>query len=947
MSDVDARSCIERLAALPESEREHEAGAAVVTEPVLLELTDEVRDLVMTDLDRALAMGDVLRLIADRLDLPLARARARSASAHALNYANRFEEAIILLEEAAAIAHGQGDPLEVARSDLAKIQSLARLGRFDEAIEAAERAERSFVSAGEPSLALRAVTNHAILLRMLGRWSESVDRFDRALELAVDDPTTTAQIQSNRAESLLELGRFESAERAFRESCGLLEGAGMERVAAIVRGNLADLLGRQGRLSEAMEQFEHARRFFERDRAAGDLARIEAELADVLAAVGMAADAASMYERSCQALEESGLAAEHARALSGLGALLVRDDPGRAHDVLARALTAFENLESASGMARVRLLQARLALRGSDLEQAAALASTPADASQESPVHTVIRAAIRAEIAIASGDLDDAASEIERALGLAQRLSLPPILADLHHRLARIRAEQGRTDEANDEFRRAMSQVERIRGALQGDRFRSAFLGERSEIYQDAADAILDAGSPSAHAEALGVAERARSRVLLDLIQGGVELAERASGGAESPDEARLLERLAAERARLNYLYSRLDPAGEEGSQRPLSDWLEDMRTAETGVTALESRLEASRAGRRIMATPAGAEELVASVSADRAMLVYARRRDGLGCYCVRNTGVDFVNLALPLDRLEELTADLGFQLRRVVTRGTGCSARAQRRLSSALRAARAVHDAVLTPVLPMTSGRARLTVVPFADLHLVPFSALHDGQRYLVERLAVSRLPSASLSRVIGGSDGAADAPALVVGAPDRFAPEIASEVEAVAAALPGSTLLVGERATGDALVSLIGGAGIVHIASHGMFPPGNPLASALKMADRWVSAREVFALRLPGSVVTLSGCETGRTEVDSGEEIYGLVRGFLAAGAEGVVSSLWAAHDRVARELMTRMYEDAPREGSPTARVFEGLRRAQLHAIGEGMHPGLWSGFVAVGAG
>ncbi len=119
-------------------------------EPVLLELVDEVRDLVMSDLDRALAMGEVLRLLSDRLDLPTARARSRSAWAHALNYANRFDEAIHALVEASAIALEHGDPLEDARASLAKAQSLARLGRFDEAIEACVYAERIFEADSKP-----------------------------------------------------------------------------------------------------------------------------------------------------------------------------------------------------------------------------------------------------------------------------------------------------------------------------------------------------------------------------------------------------------------------------------------------------------------------------------------------------------------------------------------------------------------------------------------------------------------------------------------------------------------------------------------------------------------------------------------------------------------------------------------------------------------------------
>jgi CHAT domain-containing protein/tetratricopeptide (TPR) repeat protein len=946
MSHEQARSEVERLLALGADDRELASSAPALSEPALLELIDEVRDLVMSDLDRALAMGGVLRMIADRSGASVPRARARSAWAHALNYANRFEEAIVALDEASAIAEECGDALESARAMLAKAQSLARLGRLEEAGSACVRAGEIFSRENQPALTLRAVTNHAIILRMLGRWDESVPLFDRALELASGDPPLRAQIQSNRAESLLELGRFQEAERAFRDSCELLERVGMERVAAIVRGNLADMLGRQGRLSEAIEQFELARRFFERDRAAGDLARIEAELADVLAETGLTGEAAELYARSCEALAGAGLVAERARALTGLGALLLDEDPSRARVALDGARDAWRSLDNEWWLRRISLLEAQLALRQGDIDAAQRGADLSDEPAHDPHMNRIIRRTIAAEIQQARGNADGARRMLEEAVGIAEELGIPPVLAGLHHRMGRLLAHAGRPDDAIASFERAIQEVERIRGALQGDRFRAAFMGDHSEIYHDAADLILDTRAGDAITRAFDISEQARARAMQDMIRGGVEIVGQLSSSPSQSDSS-LLERLGQERARVNYLFSRLDPTGEGGSSRPVSAWLEDLRETEARVTELETRLASSNEARTVLATPTPVSELIGSIPEGRVTLVFVRRNEGLGCYCLRRGEVRFHDLGVSAEECTELASAVGFQLRRAVVRGSVSSGRSGRRMASAVHALQGLYDAILRPIEAELARADRICVVPFGVLHTIPFGSLHDGERFMIERFPIVRLPSASLARTPEHAGAPETGHALVVGVADRFAPEIGAEARAVSGAIEGSILLLDEHARADPVFEAMSHANVIHIASHGVFPPGNPLSAALKMFDRWVTAREIFALRLNGSVVVLSGCETGRSETDRGDETYGFLRAFLAAGAGGVVSSLWAAHDGASRTLMTDMYTLAPEHGTPAERIFLGLRSAQLRAIERSLHPGLWSGFTAAGVG
>ena len=152
--------------------------------------------------------------------------------------------------------------------------------------------------------------------------------------------------------------------------------------------------------------------------------------------------------------------------------------------------------------------------------------------------------------------------------------------------------------------------------------------------------------------------------------------------------------------------------------------------------------------------------------------------------------------------------------------------------------------------------GTDALVVVPHRWAAPGAFHALYDGDAHVVERWAITTT-SSDLAPVAAP---VATAPAVVLAVPDAQAPLVAAEAEALATVLPDAQVLVGADATWDALRAAVPGPALVHIACHGLYQPGNPLFSALRLADRWVTSAEVLELDLRGSLVTLSACESGR---------------------------------------------------------------------------------------
>jgi len=130
-----------------------------------------------------------------------------------------------------------------------------------------------------------------------------------------------------------------------------------------------------------------------------------------------------------------------------------------------------------------------------------------------------------------------------------------------------------------------------------------------------------------------------------------------------------------------------------------------------------------------------------------------------------------------------------------------------------------------------------------------------------------------------------------------------------------------------------------VLHLACHGLYRSGNPLFSALRLADRWVNAAEILDLDLGGALVTLSACESGRPSRDSAEPV-GLAWAFLAAGASGVVVSQWLVDDDATSTLMTALYGHLAAGLGPA----EALRQAQLRVAASSPHPYRWAPFVYV---
>jgi CHAT domain-containing protein len=253
------------------------------------------------------------------------------------------------------------------------------------------------------------------------------------------------------------------------------------------------------------------------------------------------------------------------------------------------------------------------------------------------------------------------------------------------------------------------------------------------------------------------------------------------------------------------------------------------------------------------------------------------------------------------------------------------------------------LHDLyreLLAPVRAKLKGH-HLIVVPHELLHYVPFHALFDGSEYLIDSLTVSYAPSASIYVQHRRKEVNKTGCSLILGVPDSQAPSIYEELQAVAEIVPQAKVFLGTHASEAVLKEQGPRSRLIHIATHGFFRQDNPMFSGIRLGESRLTLYDLYHLKLPAELITLSGCSTGLNVIAAGDELIGLVRGLLSAGAQSLLLTLWDVHDSSTADFMKAFY----------ARLFHrpdravALRDAMIEVRQKYPHPYYWAPFFLVG--
>lgn len=590
-----------------------------------------------------------------------------------------------------------------------------------------------------------------------------------------------------------------------------------------------------------------------------------------------------------------------------------------------------------------------------------------------------------------------------RALELTLQAGYRHREAQVRFRLAQVYLELGRTADARRQAAASVEVAESVRSDFPGE-FRTIYLASAHALLGLYIDVLEESHrqEPDAGYDALAfrVSEQARARSLLDNLEtGGVRI-----GQGVDPELLRREEDL---RARLNQASDRQIslPPDAEDEARAVRDEIERLTAEYTHLDALiriRSPQYASLTRPTILSLQEVQDQLL---DRDTLLLEYQLGERKSLLWVVEKNAHSFYTLP-PRAEIEKTVLELVELLEAREPRRGETTRQRRLRIRNAEKeygARAAAVSRLLLADVDAISRHKRLLIVSDGALQYVPFAALPTPEgsdakagKPLIAEHELVRLPSASILAALRkqAAHRAPKAGTLAILAdpvlqPDdprltgnslehglsgsstqsggltrhhldasRFPrlPATQYEAEAIADLLPEAAVF---KATGFdasrklATSSRLRGYRIVHFATHSILDLEHPGLSGvvLSMYDRngnpvdgFLRLHDIYNLDLPADMVVLSACESYLGKEFKGEGLVGLVRGFMYAGADSVVASLWKVDDLATKELMVHFYQALSGDRKTAVAA---LRDAQLRLMEtpDWKSPFYWAGFIVQG--
>lgn len=263
----------------------------------------------------------------------------------------------------------------------------------------------------------------------------------------------------------------------------------------------------------------------------------------------------------------------------------------------------------------------------------------------------------------------------------------------------------------------------------------------------------------------------------------------------------------------------------------------------------------------------------------------------------------------------------------------------------------RELYNVLIAPISDKISTK-RLIIVPHGTLHYLPFQALQDQDgKYLFEKFQITYLPSASVMEYLSQKEDGRYDQILAFGNPTANREGCKSiefsrhEVERIGQVFLYSEIYTDSNATESVFRERATEHNILHLACHAELNSSYPMYSGLLLApsegyDGELDVHEIFTLDLDASLVVLSACQTGLGKLTTGDELVGLSRAFLAAGAHSLVSSLWTVYDESTGYFMECFYRNLQ-----THCKAESMQMAQLSTKEKYADIYYWAPFMLIG--
>jgi CHAT domain-containing protein len=912
---------------------------------VVAELTELVREQVRVDLQQALRIADAALGIANQLGDNLALAKAMRAKANTFYAKGEYAAAVDLHQQAVALFEAVGEINEVARTLSGSIQPLLLLGEYSRAFAAGERARKIFADEGNTWRLARLEINIGNIYSRQDRFAEAIDCYQRAYQglLEHNDAEGIAAALSNMATYYISLNDFPRALAAHKQARQFCEEQGMPLLVSQADYNIAYLYYLRGEYSKAIQMLRAASANSRKVADAYHQALCNLDLAELYLELNLSAEASELAHQGYEGFTKLRMGYESAKCLAF--SAIAASQQGHAFEGLklfSQARDMFVKEKNQVWPSLIDLYRALVFFEEGRYFEARRHCSAAWESfrSLNLPNKSALAQLLLARIALKTDDPEQAFRHASGALERVSALESPFLIYQAYLLLGNIQSVRRDREQAYSAYQSARQALETLRSSLRGEELKIAFIKNRLEVYENLVElCLMREADPAAAEEAFTYVEQAKSRSLMDLF------ARPAPASAENDTgQSELVRSIKDLREELNWYYNRIEREQLQPEQQSaerivlLQQEARDREKKLVRVLHDATDTDATDAGLQLPSHVSIAT-IRAALAPETLLVEYFRVRDRiLVCLLGRET-LEILPVTVE-GRVASLLRLLQFQLSKFRLNSQYLEAFHDSLVLATQAHLKELYDELIAPVASRLKA-GHLIFVPHGSLHYVPFHALFDGSQHLIDRYTVSYSPSASIFALCQNRIANTSGSSLLLGIPDLQTPAILDEVQALAKVLDHAELFVGPDATEQVLRSKGPTSRLIHIATHGRFRQDNPMFSAIRLGDCSLSLFDLYQLRLPVELITLSGCSTGLNVVAAGDELIGLARGLLHAGAQSLILSLWDVHDQSTGEFMTAFYGFL-QEGKSKP---EALRAAMLRLKSSYPHCYQWAPFILLG--